>query len=321
MFLENKLQEYLSFIDAVNKSQNMSECGCRDLNPSNKLGKHHPTGEKQKISDDVFNKYLTIRELEGLSTKWHYQCRIYLEKYLDFVDWKINENKTLMYYKQLKQDNSITYYRKKVYQIRKFLTFLHLEWAKDIKLPSEPFYLPKRITSNDIDNTISYFKNNKYFLQVKALLFIGISSGMRAEELYQLTIDDIDLENRILHINHNPQKGQSTKTKHSRISFFTEEARQTIVEYITYFNYDRNLKQLFSPSHISRLFRDAPIKVKDLRKYFSQEWDRRGGPTSIKKILMGHSLKGDVDLMHYNAQSEEDLKKIYDKVMGEEEKI
>ena len=36
---------------------------------------------------------------------------------------------------------------------------------------------------------------------------------------------------------------------------------------------------------------------------------------SIKKILMGHSLKGDVDLNHYNAQSEEDLKKIYDKVM------
>jgi len=31
---------------------------------------------------------------------------------------------------------------------------------------------------------------------------------------------------------------------------------------------------------------------------------------------MGHSLKGDVDLMHYNCQSEEDLKKIYDKVMN-----
>jgi hypothetical protein len=27
-------------------------------------------------------------------------------------------------------------------------------------------------------------------------------------------------------------------------------------------------------------------------------------------------MRGDVDLMHYNAQSEEDLKLIYDKVMG-----
>ena len=36
-----------------------------------------------------------------------------------------------------------------------------------------------------------------------------------------------------------------------------------------------------------RKFKDALIQVKDLRKFFSQEWDRRGGPTSIKKILMG----------------------------------
>ncbi len=66
---------------------------------------------------------------------------------------------------------------------------------------------------------------------------------------------------------------------------------------------------------LERNFCKAPIRVKYLRKYFSQEWDRRGGPTSIKKILMGHSLKGDVDLQHYNCQSEEDLKIIYDKVM------
>jgi integrase/recombinase XerD len=142
-----------------------------------------------------------------------------------------------------------------------------------------------------------------------------MSSGARAEELYQLTNEDIDIENRVLHINHNPQNGQSTKTKISRISFFTEEAKQALDEYLTYFDSDVSLKIFFSKSHISRLFRNSPIMVKDLRKYFSQEWDRRGGPTSIKKILMGHSLKGDVDLMYHNAQSEEDLKQIYDKIM------
>ncbi len=45
--------------------------------------------------------------------------------------------------------------------------------------------------------------------------------------------------------------------------------------------------------------------------------DRQGGPTSIKKILIGHSLKGDVDQNHYNAQSEEDLKRIYDRVFSD----
>jgi hypothetical protein len=41
-FFENKLREYLAFNESVSKVQNVqneSECGCRDLNPSYKLGK------------------------------------------------------------------------------------------------------------------------------------------------------------------------------------------------------------------------------------------------------------------------------------------
>ena len=72
--------------------------------------------------------------------------------------------------------------------------------------------------------------------------------------------------------------------------------------------------KLFPERQIQKLFENAPIRVKDLRKFFSQEWDRRGGSTAIKKILMGHSLRNDVDLMYYNHQSEEDLKAIYDRV-------
>ena len=208
-----------------------------------------------------------------------------------------------------------TTYRKRVYQIRKYLIFIGEDWANKIKLPSEPYYLPKHITIKELKDTLEYFKFNRFYKQIKALLLLGSTSGMRAEELYQLTIDDIDIDNRMVHINHSPQNGQTTKTKQSRISFYTEEAQNTLKEYLTYFNNDSNLKLLFSQSHITRLFRDAPIQVKDLRKFFSQEWDRRGGPTSIKKIMMGHSLKGDVDLMYYNAQSPEDLKRIYDRVM------
>jgi len=76
------------------------------------------------------------------------------------------------------------------------------------------------------------------------------------------------------------------------------------------------LRTIFAQKTLECKFSNALIKVKYLRKYFSQEWDRRGGSTSIKKILMGHSLKDDVDLQYYNAQSEDDLKLIYDKVMG-----
>jgi hypothetical protein len=94
------------------------------------------------------------------------------------------------------------------------------------------------------------------------------------------------------------------------------DTQNALSDYLEYFNNGNGLEVLFGHSHLFPIFKDSLVKIKDLRKFFSQEWDRRGGPTSIKKILMGHSLKGDVDLMHYNCQSEEDLKKIYDKVMG-----
>jgi integrase/recombinase XerD len=266
--------------------------------------------------DDV-NRFFTLRDIEGVSYKWLSKCKRWVIRYLDFVGWKIDEDKTYNYFKRLKDKYSQATYRKRAYQIKKYLTYLKIDWADDIKLPPEPNCIVKSISQNDILNTLQYFKDSTHYLQIKALVYLGMSSGLRAEELYQLKPNDIDLEQSCIRVNHNPKNGQSTKTKQSRISFFTNDAKEIFEEYLNYFQRNDDLKKLFSHSHISRLFKDAPIHVKELRKFFSQEWDRRGGPTSIKKILMGHSLKGDVDLMHYNCQSEEDLKKIYDKVMGE----
>ena len=241
----------------------------------------------------------------------------FLNHYLGYVDYKIDKPKSIQYFRMLKDKLAVSSYRKQVYQILKFLRHLKVDWTDEIKLPSEPTYYPKKISKNDIDDALKYFDGQEYNIRMKALILLGSASGLRAEELYQLTTDDIDIDNRTIHINHNPNNGQSTKTKQSRVSFFNKETRQALSDYITYFNNSNILRVLFSQGRMEKLFKDAPIQVKDLRKYFSQEWDRRGGPTSIKKILMGHSLKGDVDLMHYNYQSEEDLKKIYDKVMGE----
>jgi integrase/recombinase XerD len=203
-----------------------------------------------------------------------------------------------------------------MHSIKKFLLHLGVDWVNEIILPKDPINNIIRIDTEDIIHLIKLFDNSKNYLQIKALIMLGTTSGLRAEELYQLQPSDIDLENRIIYVNHNPKNGQSTKTKRSRISFFTYETQQIISEYLNYFKETTTLIRLFSQTHITHLFKESPLKVKDLRKYFSQTWDRKGGPTSIKKILMGHSLKGDVDLQHYNCQSEEDLKKIYDKVLN-----
>ena len=280
------------------------------------MNSRSPKGEpalkahKIRVEKKDLDKYLSIREIEGLSDVWLYDIRYFLTNYLDSIGWVIDEEQSLNYFKRIKSQYSTTSYRKQLYQIRKFLTFLGVEWTKEIKPPVEPYNIPKRVTIEDIKATILYFEKYKPSLRVKvrALILLGATSGMRAHELYQLKADDIDMEKRVVYINHNPKNGQSVKTGRSRITFFNMEARKELMKYLSLNGTDK----LFPERQIQKLFENAPIRVKDLRKFFSQEWDRRGGSTAIKKILMGHSLKGDVDLMHYNAQSEDDLKRIYD---------
>jgi len=281
------------------------------LNPSQRLRRLGFPGEKPTIQPSDFETYLKLRDVEGITKEWQRDCEKWIEKYLDFVEWKIDEDKTPEYFQKIKA-SPVTYYRKKALQIRRFLQYLKVEWASTIKLPSETFYSPKRVTKQDITDTLSFFENHPYYKQIKALVLLGSTSGLRAEELYQLLPENIDLDNRMVYVNHNPSIGQTTKTGRSRVSFFTEETRLALKDYFDYFNNGSNLKELFSPSHIHRMFASSKLKVKDLRKFFSQGWERNCGPTGAKKLLMGHS--GDVDLNHYNAQSNEDLKKIYDNV-------
>ena len=271
---------------------------------------------KLNFSPKDIEEFLNIIELSGISKGHKKEVKRAIENYAKYILFRIDKRRSLEYFSKLQKKYSIAYYKKQMCQIRKFLSYLGIEWSKEIKLPPDPIYVPKRICIDDINNAISFFQEFSHFTQIKAIILLGATSGMRAEEIYQLRLEDIVIENRIIHINHKPDNGQSTKTKRSRVTFFNEEAKKALCEYLEVFDNNNYMSTLFSQTHIKRLFTNAPVRVKDLRKFFSQEWDRRGGPTSIKKILMGHSLKNDVDLMHYNAQSEEDLKKIYDRVMA-----
>jgi len=267
-----------------------------------------------EVSIGTLNEYLDLRRIEGLSSHWLYQIEGWLKRYLDTFDWRINKQDTLKYLNHKKKQYGTATFRKVTYQIRKFLLFLDVEWANKIIPPAEPEYSIKRVTKKDIQETIKIVSNNRYGIRYVALTLLGASSGMRPEEMYQLNLEDIDIKNNIIHINHNPKKNQTTKSKKSRISFFNQETKKILIRYLSFYREDNDITVLFPKRICERVFQAASIQVMDLRKFFSQEWDRLGGATSVKKILMGHSLKGDVDLMHYNYQSEEDLKRIYDRV-------
>ena len=222
--------------------------------------------EKFRVSPDILEEFIGLRRIEGICEGWIDLTKYFLTNNLEELYWIIDKKKTIDYLNKIRKEYSVTFYRKMTYQIRRILTYLKIDWANNIKSPSEPIYILKYITEDNILDTLNYFKDIQYFIQIKSLILLGVSSGMRAEEMYQLTIDDINQDTRTVHVNHNPQNGQSTKTKYSRISFFNNEAKEALTGYLTYFKSDRQLKQLFSQSHITSFFRNAPIQVKDLRK-------------------------------------------------------
>ena len=83
----------------------------------------------------------------------------------------------------------------------------------------------KRITTYEITQSLRIIETKREKERYVSLVLLGATSGLRSEELYQLTIKDIDVEKRTLHVNHDPINGQTTKTKKSRITFFTEEKK------------------------------------------------------------------------------------------------
>ena len=58
-------------------------------------------------------KYFSIREISGISKNWLCAIKKWINKYLEFIDYKIDESATPEYLKNLKDTHSICFYRKK----------------------------------------------------------------------------------------------------------------------------------------------------------------------------------------------------------------
>jgi len=214
---------------------------------------------------------------------------------------------TLQYLNQIRSIYSQATYKKRILQIRKYLRYKGLDWLDSVKIVSEPTYMPKRVTDADIQACLAYFENNLFETQAKALIYLGKSTGMRPSELYRLNLEDIDFENRSIEIHR-------TKTGNPRMVFFNNKAKRYLLKYCR--NKPRRLRKLFGEYHCRRMFKDAPIKVSSLRKYFLQAWNKRGGQYLVGEILTGHSIRGNVTASHYVAFSLDELKEEYDRVMN-----
>jgi integrase/recombinase XerD len=260
-----------------------------------------------QVTQAQYTHYTHKMCIEITGEAWRERCLRYVRDYLDAVHWHADEAKTLEYLKRLSEQFETSGYRKIFFQIRKFLDYLGIEWASKLKAP-------KVRNKNNIKVYRAAHIREVYGLLCKrgdtrrytAALLLAATSGIRAEELYALTPDDIVMAERMLYIN-------ASKTGERRVAFFNEEAARELASYLEEFKHDSNIKQLFGKIRMQKVFREMPLRVKHLRKFFSQECDRCGMPTSIKERLLGHSLNGNVDAQHYAVHDVDDLKKAYEK--------
>jgi len=135
------------------------------------------------MEEKDLEEYISTIELSGITIGHKKEVNRYLSRYLEYLDYCIDKAKSLEYFKQVKEEYSTATYKKEMYQILKYLKYLGVDWAKTIELPSDPEYIPKRFTNEEIQQTISDFEDNSYFKQIQTLILLGSSSGMRAEEL------------------------------------------------------------------------------------------------------------------------------------------
>jgi len=257
--------------------------------------------DSRAIKESEILEYVSFREISGISKQWIKEQEGYIRNFLKSIDYKVNKESTIKYLLYLKENYNINSVHKMVLQIKKFLLFLKIDWANELHAPKEVYDTPKLVTKEDIERSLLYFEGN---LQAKAIIHLGVTTGLRASELYALTKEQVlnSLVDRTLII-------RSAKSKRLRTVFYTPRTREILQEYI-----EKNTKKcLFSQNLTGKLFRHAPIQVRDLRRYFSRTWDLNNGNWSIKERILGHSLQS-VDMKHYSFIQNSELKIIYDRI-------
>ena len=274
-----------------------------------------------RFSKDDFERFIYKLKFSGLSDKEVKKAETRLTRFIEHCSYHPTYDDIIIYINELKQEFEPETVRKHVLLIKQFLKFIGAgDIADQIKLPKVPKRRKKVIKPDHIKALLAEVneKIDKEYLRLRlrSAILLSATSGLRAEELYRLRLNDIDIENRTIYV-----RAEIAKDYEDRVTFFNLEAQEALLEYL---NTKPNLDRLFSEKSIQYLFSklNTKLRMKDMRKFFSQQSDRLGMPTAIKKILMGHVVGyeefviprgSDIDLSHYDFQDEEELKKIYDK--------
>ena len=255
-----------------------------------------------RLGTDVIEGIVTEMKIQNLSDDYINKVSRVMHEFYNYCGGEVNREKLLTFLEYIKSRYSVKTYRDYCLFVRKYLERSGCELYKLIKLPKLEKKLNNiKIEKRDILNLLSMidglYSDNKIgkkrYMMLRSFVLLGAETGMRAYELYRLKIKDIDINNNMIIV-------RNTKTKEERITFFNNDAKRELLKYIKLLKKDDTLFYRYAIEYIfGKYLRGQKITPKMLRKFFSQEWTRKGGDSVIKKVLMGHSLN-DIDLNHYN---------------------
>ncbi|MFX0094336.1 MAG: site-specific tyrosine recombinase/integron integrase [Candidatus Hodarchaeota archaeon] len=190
-------------------------------------------------NDELIEAFLIFLEVEkNYSTNTCSQYRYDLRLFFKFIEKEADNVATLdlrRFLIHLKKDRNYapTSIHRKICSLRSFYKFLEKEGyiSKDptstIASPKVPKSLPKFLTIEEVDRLLAMVSN----VRDRAIIELLYSTGMRVSELCTITLDDIDLEKKLI-------KVQQAKGSKQRYVLFGGRAELSLRDYL----YERKLK-------------------------------------------------------------------------------
>ena len=180
------------------------------------------------------------------------------------------------------------------------------ELVKTFRFP-KVYYKPIIAPSREDIKKLSSALDIKY----KALLIMFATTGLRHHELLSVTIDQIDLDRRMIIL------GKNSKTKRTWVTFFNEEAEAILQQYLAIRQNDEKVFPIGKAS-VLKMFRKIGKEIgvyitpQKLRDWFCCEMGELGVPDRYIDAFCGRVPRS-ILARHYTDYSPERLKRIYDR--------
>lgn len=269
--------------------------------------------------DDIledFRRYLKIEE--GLSEKTIDEHETMVAVYLDEQQTVHPDQQTAKQFQEdlMDDDYSHSHINNTMKAIEYYYEFLDKEfgWTR----LERPKQLPEVLSQNQVRQILYACDTYRDYAIIKTLA----SSGVRASELCDLDVNDIDLDDRTLHI----QQGKFDKEGIAQISESCTEAiekylkrRESQSEPLFLSRSDNRLTRSGLLQLVKRRAREAGIEqtvnVHMFRHYFATSMIENGADVSVVKDLMRH--EDIASTMKYLHLSGEALAEQYDRYVDD----